>query len=292
MSSVHKIRRNSLSGQAMAEFVVVLLPFYLLIFGAIQTALIYSAKTALNYATFQAARIGAVNNATYTGIRKGLIRGLAPLYTHSDSLDDLNYDILRGETGEGTGGNLKNAATEVDGYTRIIRLSPMASAFESGSSGFGEQNEDGIMFIPSDNLMYRDPSPSSGGFNIQDANLLKIKVQYCYELIVHMVNKIIGSLSQLNNTKTSGFHPMIDDTDPRFSDANEFAADELQGSSGLASYDELCSGGDIGYDRVDSHKGFVISAEAIVRMQSPAYETDPDEELGDRMCQKPYMVCP
>ena len=121
-----------------------------------------------------------------------------------------------------TGGNLKNAATEVDGYTRIIRLSPMASAFESGSSGFGEQNEDGIMFIPSDNLMYRDPSPSSGGFNIQDANLLKIKVQYCYELIVPMVNKIIGSLSQLNNTKTSGFHPMIDDTDPRFSDMQKY----------------------------------------------------------------------
>ena len=85
---------------------------------------------------------------------------------------------------------------------------------------------------------------------------------------------------------------VLHQTDPRFSDANEFAADELQGSSGLASYDELCSGGDIGYDRVDSHKGFVISAEAIVRMQSPAYETDPDEELGDRMCQKPYMVCP
>ena len=54
--------RNSIgkgSGQAMAEFVVVLLPFYLLIFGAIQTAMIFSAKTTLNYATFQAARMGA-----------------------------------------------------------------------------------------------------------------------------------------------------------------------------------------------------------------------------------------
>ena len=72
-------------GQAMVEFLIVTPVFILLIFGTVQVALIYSAKTTLNYATFQAARIGALNNATYTGIRKGLTRGLAPLFTTSNS---------------------------------------------------------------------------------------------------------------------------------------------------------------------------------------------------------------
>ena len=56
--------RSAQLGQAMLEFLIVAPVFILIIFGAMQTALIFSAKTSLNYAVFQAARVGAVNNAT------------------------------------------------------------------------------------------------------------------------------------------------------------------------------------------------------------------------------------
>lgn len=260
----------------MVEFLVVIPVLILLIFGAIQIGLIYSAKTTLNYATFQAARLGAVNNATYSSLRRGLIRGLAPLYTQSDSLSDLESDI---EEGIESSGSLRDAQGEVDGYTRIIRISPTSEQFEP--SAFGEQNADDIYQIPNDNLMYR-PENTVDDVSIQDANLLKIRVQYCYKLMVPLVNRVIGSLSELNNNRTNQrvYETM---NDPRFADANRFYVNAASGT--LASYEELCG------DRANSNEGFIISADAIIRMQSAAYE----EEEGDfsaYMCDGVRMACP
>ena len=275
----------------MVEFVIVLLPFYLLIFGTIQTALIFSAKNALNYATFQAARIGSFNNATYTGIRSGLIRGLAPFYTHSDDRDDVLADINQGIDGGGRD-DIKNAASEVDGYTRIIRISPRSSDFEAPGTGFGEDSDGPEeAYIPSDNLMYRSTRPASSGANIQDANLLKIRVQYCYELIVPMVNRVIGSLSELNNNRTSNQLIYETEDDPRFTDMNKGTVDALSDSV-VGNYDDLCNGRSVGYDRGEGSKGFIIYSEAIVRMQSHAFMKDPNEDFGDRMCDGDHMTCP
>src|SRR5690606_8260810 len=139
----------------------------LLIFGTIQIALIYSAKLTLNYATFQAARLAAVNHASYSAMRRGLIRGLAPMYTISDDSDDVAEDIRSGaNSDEGR----RDAQSEVDEYTRIIRISPSAAAFSSGMGGYGIPNGEGIVVIPNDNLMYRDSSAGSGDVGIQDAN--------------------------------------------------------------------------------------------------------------------------
>ena len=288
-------------GQAMTEFVVILPVFYLIIFGTIQVGLIFYAQNALNYATFQAARIGALNNATYSGIRKGLVRGIGPLFTNSDDLTGIIYDIKRAEsdedscsiglsTGATQGIPCTQAATEVDEFMRIIRLSPQSSDFLTGGAGFGEgnyQTEDGQgNLIPNDNLMYRSSAISGSGVSIQDANLLKIKVQYCYELSVPMVSKMIGSLSELNNLNDTPQHPDFTPNDPRFADLNEGAADDIAGRS-LASYSELCA------DRTDDiRRGFMISSEAIVRMQSAAYDVDPDEDFGDKMCDGTHMACP
>ena len=196
--------------QAMVEFLIVAPVFILIIFGAIQTALIFSAKTTLNYAAFQAARTGSVTNATYSGIRSGLVRGLAPLYTYSNTRrgPGVANDIDAG---------IATASVEVDAYTRIIRLNPMSSDFSSGATGHGT-TVDGEIQIPNDQLMYRDTS-LRGRVNLQDANLLKIRIQYCYELIVPIVNKVIGSLSELNNLREP-VNAYETPNDPRFADQN------------------------------------------------------------------------
>lgn len=261
----------------MVEFLIVIPVLLLLIFGAIQIGLVYSAKTTLNYATFQAARLGAVNHATYSGMRRGLIRGLAPLFTNSPGLTSLSGDI---DTGIDSGGTRRDAVSEVDGYTHIIRLSPTFA--QIAESGFGTKNSDGIVELPNDNLMYR-PSGKVDGATIQDANLLKIRVQYCYKLMVPLVNRVIGSLSELNNQRTN---QEIYETpnDPRFADANRYYVDASSGIT--ADYDGLCG------ERAGTNEGFIIFAEATVRMQSTAYAEDDDTDFEGVMCDGVRMSCP
>jgi hypothetical protein len=272
--------RSRFAGQAMTEFVIIIPVLVLLIFGAIQIAFIYSAKITLNYATFQAARVGANEHATYSALRRGLVRGLAPLFTSTSSMANVKEDIAAGiDSGE----TRRSAVSEVDNYVRIIRLSPSMSNL--APSGFGEKNELGYFEIPNDNLMYRPDASSKG--SIQDANLLKIRVQYCYKLMVPIVNKIIGSLAEAQNKRNSAdYHAHDTFNDPRFADRNRGAVDGGVGTLGQADYQALCKG------RAEKNEGFIITAEAIVRMQSAAYDGDPDEEVGDRMCNDDHMACP
>ena len=266
-------------GNAMTEFVIVIPVLILLIFGTIQIGLIYSAKVTLNYATFQSARLGATNNATYSALRRGLIRGLAPLYTTSSDLDGIKTDIALGIN---SNAQRRDAKSEVDSYTRIIRLSPTTDAFASYSDN---TNVDGTVQIPNDNLMFRPSNDSFDGANLQDANLLKIRVQYCYKLMVPIVNRIIASLSQLNDNANVG--------DSRFADRNRGVANDAASRyDHLASYDDLCGGRDGASDRSSGSTGFMMFSEAIVRMQSPAYEDDDGEEFGQLMCDGTHMSCP
>lgn len=101
--------------------------------------------------------------------------------------------------------------------------------------------------------------------------------------MVPLVNRIIGSLSELNNNRTN---QRIYETvnDPKFADANRFYVNENDGT--MSSYESLCG------DRATSNEGFIISADAIVRMQSPAYEQDDDEDVGEYMCDGVNMSCP
>lgn len=268
-------------GQAMTEFVIIIPVLVLLIFGAIQIAFIYSAKITLNYATFQAARVGANEHATYSGLRRGLVRGLAPLFTSTSDMSNIKTDIA---TGIDSGGTRRSAVSEVDNYIRIIRLSPSASSL--APSGFGSENSQGYFQIPNDNLMYR-PSSLHQGVSIQDANLLKIRVQYCYKLMVPIVNKIIGSLAEVQNKRNpADYHPDETLNDPRFADRNRGAANLADGVMGQSNYETLCK------DRAGRREGFILTSEAIVRMQSAAYDGDPDPDVGDRMCDGEYMSCP
>lgn len=270
---------NSHRGQAMIEFVIIIPVLLLLIFGAVQIAFIYSAKTTLNYATFQAARVAATNHATYSAIRRGLVRGMAPLFTNSSDLGNMRDDIAAGID---SGGTRRDALFEVDNYTRVIRINPTSAMI--GLSGFGQTRND-MVALPNDNLMYRPSNFTVDDVSIQDANLLKIRVQYCYKLMVPLVNKIIGSLSELNNRRDpSSYREHHTVNDPRFADANRGEVNEAAGLT--ATYEELCG------NRADGREGFVLFAEAIVRMQSDAYAEDTDEAFEAFMCDGTKMVCP
>ncbi|WP_339907783.1 TadE/TadG family type IV pilus assembly protein [Pseudomonas guineae] len=232
--------RRAQKAQAMVEFLIIIPALILLIFGAVQAALIYSTKNGLNYATFQAARIGAMNHAQYADMRRGLLRGMYPMFSHFDNPN-----------------TLERTAEEVDNFVLITRVSPDSAAFDAWAEGHANLLGDGenVDAIPNDNLMYRPTQQNP--VSIQDANLLKIRVQYCMKLIVPMVDHLLVSTSKYNHKKVAG----------SFREVSEATTDE---------YSDICR----------SRRGFVVSSEATVRMQTAAVDDTEQCTSGGR------MICP
>ena len=207
------------SGQSMVEFIIVTPIILLLLFGALQFAFIYHAKTALNYAAFEAARFGAVSNARMTEMENAFTRAMAAIHTHDDTPEDVicAREIVRQEV--------------ENNFVSIQILNPPLEAFDP-PVGDGD-------VIPNDNLMYRTAS-TGGGLTIQDANLLKIRVTYCYPLYVPYMNRVLGILLTNNESE------------------------DCPGCTGARTDTGTFERGCLNNGR------FPINAQAIVRMQSPA----------------------
>jgi hypothetical protein len=156
-------------GQSMSEFVIVLPVLLLLALGAIQFGLLYHAKATLNLAAFEAARAGALNQGKAGAMQLGLANGLRPLFTFNTD----HGQVIAG---------FDSAKTEVAAYARIDVVNPTDDALRYWKGS-----------IPNDNLAYsKEVAPS--GLTIQDANLLKILVTYCYPLQVPFINRTIVAL--------------------------------------------------------------------------------------------------
>ncbi|NLG75362.1 MAG: pilus assembly protein [Xanthomonadaceae bacterium] len=167
--------RSSQHGVAMIETAIALPILLAVILGSIQFGLIYEAKATLNHAALRAARAGAVEHADPGAIRRGLARGLVPLYSPSSSLAGFESTFARVDS------ELRTSA-------RIRILNPTQEAF----ADFSEEVE-GVREIPNDRLHVRSTARGAqSGINIQDANLLRVEITYGYELKVPLVNWFIA----------------------------------------------------------------------------------------------------
>lgn len=167
-TGVHQCRHQQ--GQSMVEFVIVWPVLAFLTLGTFQLALIYLAKSTLNYATFEATRAGSLNYAKRINVEYGFSRGMAPLYTTKiRSVNNARKKVMR---------DISN------NHVCIERINPRQADFDAYALTSGE--------IPNDNLMYRSPAEDSG-LSIQDANLLKLRITYCYKMIVPLIDRFISS---------------------------------------------------------------------------------------------------
>ncbi|MFT4584509.1 MAG: hypothetical protein ACI8XZ_004273 [Gammaproteobacteria bacterium] len=144
-----------------------------------------ASKTQLNYAAFESARSGSLNNARRGALNDGVVRGPAPIHPHGNSRQWLRW--ARSKVWD-----------EIDaGRVEVQIIDPTQESFTR--HGYFEDTDDGpIQIIPKDHLMYRDSTPSgTPSQSIQDANLLKIRVMYCAERHVPFVNRMINSLLRL-----------------------------------------------------------------------------------------------
>lgn len=164
-------------GAAIVEATIALPVLLVVILAVIQFGFVYQAKATLNHAALQAARAGAVSNATPAAIRRGLAQGLAPLSSPDASLRGVAESVARVES-------------ELLADARIRILNPTREAFDDFAV-----EVDGVRELPNDRLHARDTqSGASGGLNVQDANLLRVQVTYGYELKVPLINGFISRL--------------------------------------------------------------------------------------------------
>jgi hypothetical protein len=165
----------------------------MLTLGVVQMGFLYNTKATMNNATFQAAREGSIKHADKGAMEDRLAEAMAPLYIKEASLAQLL--IQRG---------VLYAAMRIPGAPigEIDIISPtrrIYGEFEKTQYYLDDRGrERRIDQMPNDNLNVRDSSQkvvraSSGNVNInlQDANLLKIRGHWCYEMIVPFVNYVI-----------------------------------------------------------------------------------------------------
>jgi hypothetical protein len=223
----------------MVEFLVVLPLLLLLVFGTLQIAFILHAKVTLNYAAFEAARAGSLNGARMFFMESAVARALAPLFTHTDKVAQFKRgrDRVRDQIG--------------DGLVRIEVINPSPASFRD----FGI-DDGGEIVIPNDNLIYRGTRlGSESGQTIQDANLLKVQVYYCYEMFVPFANRIIWTMMRYAPTDALPADVPVVEPEHRFGhpESGTFAEECVKNKHAESGY-----------------LGIPLRAQAIMRMQSAA----------------------
>jgi len=209
------------SGQSLVEFCIVVPAFLFLILVTFQLVLIYRAKTTLDYAAFQAARAGAVNGVDHAKMRNALAFGLTPLLATSPDA----AGVARARA---------NAELETRLFADIEVIAPTRAAFNE----FRERQYDGRYALPNDSLAFRDNRVGGSQVNVQDANLLKIRVTYKLPLIVPFADRVIAGLSSLL-TEGESYRP-----------ASMLIEEPVSG-----------------------HRRLPIESYAVVRMQTPIYDS-------------------
>lgn len=160
---------NSERGASMVEFLLVAPVLVFLGMGIVQMGLAYHARNVLDYATFEAARTGAVHQADIEEMRKELAYRLGAIFR-----------------GDGSGASVRSAvqnaivAVNDPVRTQIKIINPTAAAFND----FGVPDPvTGETVLPNSHLQHRSTDVGvQSGVTLQDANLLKIEVTHGYEL--------------------------------------------------------------------------------------------------------------
>lgn len=182
--------RSSQAGASMVEFLIVAPIIIYFGVGVIQFGLIYHARNVVDYATFEAARTGAVHQADPAEMRRELTYRMGPVFGGDGSATGVRRSIQESVV-----------AVNDPLRTRIRIINPTAAAFED----FGIVDpKTGKTVLPNAHLQHRATDIGShSGVNIQDANLLKIEVTHGYELKLPWFNlKLPGTELALKQLMT------------------------------------------------------------------------------------------
>jgi Flp pilus assembly protein TadG len=180
----HRRRPNALPGRrrprgaTLVEAVVVLPMLLFTVLAVMQAAMVYYAKSNLNYAVYEAARAGSVNNASLSAINTAFQKAMLPYYGGGRTLSELQ------DTAAKVARDLANAAV------RVEILSPSQESFSDYNSPSLQTalrtREPVIPNVGLDELSCprdvpacnADPRSNASGQTLLDANLLKLRITY------------------------------------------------------------------------------------------------------------------
>jgi hypothetical protein len=179
-------------GATMVELAIAMPMFVMLIFVIAELGLMYQAKSLLDVASLAAARAGAVNGGDPGRMRATAANTMSPLYAPGRGLagaalasrTDAGIPHAVGSTSTMPGPGTSTINSAGGGAQRGIEVgiisptSQMVQDFRVNRTY--RKGQAAVAVIPNDNLMYRSTALRNG-VNVQDANLLKIRVTYLYE---------------------------------------------------------------------------------------------------------------
>ena len=184
MTRYDRISKRAACGASMVEFLLVSPFALLLVLGIVQLGLMFVAKQIVNEAAFVAARAGAVDHARVATMKSSLVSALIPFYQDTTTTNDLRRLGTAWAKSEFDLVQPWNLSVQV--------LNPSPAAF----ADFGLADANHQTYIPNDSLEYRTHTyqgPQSRE-SIQDANVLKIRVAYAYELKVPLMKVVFKSV--------------------------------------------------------------------------------------------------
>jgi hypothetical protein len=182
-------------GATLVEFVIAGPIAILVILALIQAGMMMTAKQIVNEAAFEAARMGASEHAVKKEVMSALRRQLLPFYQDSTEKSDAKR-LAEAVLAEARDFDLNVSLISGPRLT-VQRLSPPESAFQDFGIRVDNGNGQRVLAIPNDNLEYRLYDQYKGprsGLTIQDANELRIKVVYAYELKIPLMKTMLRSV--------------------------------------------------------------------------------------------------
>ena len=173
---VHRCARQR--GASLVEAIVVIPLLLFIVLALMQAAMVFYARSNVNYASFEAARAGSVSNASATAIHLAFQKAMLPYYgggrTESELVDTMT----------------KLAKDLTSTAVRVEILSPTQESFtDYNSPKLQAALKVGEPVIPNVGLdeltcprdvpgCAADPKSNASGQTLLDANLLKLRITY------------------------------------------------------------------------------------------------------------------
>lgn len=207
-----------IKGSTIAEFIIFFPLLSLLAMMGVQFGLMYNAKMNLTYAAHEAARAGAISNATPKSIKMALLNGLIPLTMSNTMIDKYSgqksyvgalssIPNIKGINAENLArAAIARAGLEVEAaFVKVEIISPSAAAFNDFDNLDLKRQlglSPSVKVIPNRDL--NTPAATvigkTSGVSLQDANVLKLRITYGYEpkipLISSLLSKVIAFFSR------------------------------------------------------------------------------------------------
>lgn len=189
--------RSRQRGSAMIEFVVVGPIISLLGLSILQYGMLFFAKNQINHASFMAARAGSMGNAKLSAVRSAYAKALIPLYGGGKNETELAAAYAK-------------ATADTSAHTQIQLLNPTKESFDDWNSPVLEKKY-GARAIPNGGQTFKSAGEirSASGQNIQDANVIKLRITHGYEPKVPLVARMYQSYLKATDPKTDAFYTQL-----------------------------------------------------------------------------------